>query len=159
MQVELLNRKPWSTRIELASAIFDYLEIFHNRQRRHSSLSMLMAALRDFRLRPIWATATRGSEGDRGTATEAAVTRASLLTCSRDIPGCSPGARCSSSSGHERRKGAAWQAEGFSLRHLRDFDQAGFSEALATRPLCRPNRSLGSLRSNPSAFSNHAHQG
>jgi transposase InsO family protein len=29
------------TRIELASAIFDYLEIFHNRQRRHSSLGML----------------------------------------------------------------------------------------------------------------------
>ena len=41
MQVELLNRKRWSTRVELASAIFDYLEIFHNRQRRHSSLSML----------------------------------------------------------------------------------------------------------------------
>jgi len=41
MQVELLDRKRWSTRIELASAIFEYLEIFHNRQRRHSALSML----------------------------------------------------------------------------------------------------------------------
>jgi transposase InsO family protein len=41
VQVELLNRKRWSMRIELASAIFEYLEIFHNRQRRHSSLSML----------------------------------------------------------------------------------------------------------------------
>ncbi len=41
VQVELLDRKRWSTRIELASAIFEYLEIFHNRQRRHSSLSML----------------------------------------------------------------------------------------------------------------------
>ena len=41
MQVELLDRKRWSTRIELASAIFEHLEIFHNRQRRHSSLSML----------------------------------------------------------------------------------------------------------------------
>jgi putative transposase len=41
MQVELLDRKRWSTRVELASAIFEYLEIFHNRQRRHSSLSML----------------------------------------------------------------------------------------------------------------------
>jgi putative transposase len=41
MQVEMLNRKRWSTRVELASAIFEYLEIFHNRQRRHSSLSML----------------------------------------------------------------------------------------------------------------------
>ncbi len=41
MQVELLDRKRWSTRVELANAIFEYLEIFHNRQRRHSSLSML----------------------------------------------------------------------------------------------------------------------
>jgi transposase InsO family protein len=41
VQVELLDRKRWSTRIELADAIFEHLEIFHNRQRRHSSLSML----------------------------------------------------------------------------------------------------------------------
>ena len=41
MQVELLNRHRWKTRVELANAIFDYLEIFHNRQRRHSSLGML----------------------------------------------------------------------------------------------------------------------
>ena len=41
MQVELLNRRKWKTRIELANAIFEYLEIFHNRQRRHSSLGML----------------------------------------------------------------------------------------------------------------------
>ena len=40
MQTELLNRKRWKTRIELADAIFDYLEVFHNRQRRHSSLGM-----------------------------------------------------------------------------------------------------------------------
>ena len=41
MQVELLNRQRWKTRTELANAIFEYLEIFHNRQRRHSSLGML----------------------------------------------------------------------------------------------------------------------
>lgn len=41
MQVELLDRKRWRTRVELANAIFEYLEIFHNRQRRHSSLGML----------------------------------------------------------------------------------------------------------------------
>jgi transposase InsO family protein len=41
MQVELLNRRRWRTRLELANAIFEYLEIFHNRQRRHSSLGML----------------------------------------------------------------------------------------------------------------------
>lgn len=40
MQVELLNRQRWRTRIELANAIFEYLEIFHNRQRRHSALGM-----------------------------------------------------------------------------------------------------------------------
>lgn len=38
MQIELLNRKRWKTRLELANAIFDYIEIFYNRQRRHSSL-------------------------------------------------------------------------------------------------------------------------
>ena len=38
MQIELLNRKKWKTRTELANAIFDYIEIFHNRQRRHSAL-------------------------------------------------------------------------------------------------------------------------
>jgi transposase InsO family protein len=41
MQVELLDRKRWKTRVELANAIFEYLEIFHNRQRRHSALGML----------------------------------------------------------------------------------------------------------------------
>jgi putative transposase len=41
MQVELLNRKRWKTRVELATAMFDYIEIFHNRQRRHSSLGMI----------------------------------------------------------------------------------------------------------------------
>ena len=41
MQVELLDRRRWRTRIELANAIVEYLEIFHNRQRRHSALGML----------------------------------------------------------------------------------------------------------------------
>ena len=39
MQVELLDRKRWKTRVELANAIFEYLEIFHNRKRRRSSLA------------------------------------------------------------------------------------------------------------------------
>lgn len=41
MQVELLDRKRWRTRVELANAIFEYLEIWHNRKRRHSRLGML----------------------------------------------------------------------------------------------------------------------
>lgn len=40
MQTEILNRKRWKTRTELANAIFDHLEIFRNRQRRHSALGM-----------------------------------------------------------------------------------------------------------------------
>ncbi|MGY0071651.1 integrase core domain-containing protein [Streptomyces sp. QTS137] len=39
-QTELLNRRRWHTRPELADAILEYLEIFHNRQRRHSALDM-----------------------------------------------------------------------------------------------------------------------
>lgn len=39
--IELLNTKRWKTRVELANAIFDYLEIWHNRRRRHSQLGML----------------------------------------------------------------------------------------------------------------------
>src|SRR5262249_9376036 len=41
VQTELLDRQRWRTRIKLANALFEYLEIFHNRRRRHSSLGML----------------------------------------------------------------------------------------------------------------------
>ena len=41
MQVELFNRKRWKTRIELATAIHDYIELFHDTRRRHSALGML----------------------------------------------------------------------------------------------------------------------
>ncbi len=41
MQVELLDTRRWKTRVELANAIFEYIEVFHNRRRRHSSLGML----------------------------------------------------------------------------------------------------------------------
>lgn len=41
MQVELLNRQRWKTRIELATAIHDYIEHWHNTRRRHSALNML----------------------------------------------------------------------------------------------------------------------
>ena len=41
MQVELLDRQRWRTRLELANAMFDYLEVFHNRRRRHSALGWL----------------------------------------------------------------------------------------------------------------------
>ena len=44
MQVELGDRKRWHTRVEPANAIFEYLEIWHNRQRRHTSLGTLTPA-------------------------------------------------------------------------------------------------------------------
>jgi transposase InsO family protein len=40
MHTELLNRKAWRTRLDLANAIFEYLEVFHDRRRRHSMLGM-----------------------------------------------------------------------------------------------------------------------
>jgi len=40
MQVELLDRRRWKTRIELATAIHDYIELWHNPRRRHSALGM-----------------------------------------------------------------------------------------------------------------------
>jgi transposase InsO family protein len=41
MQVGPFNRKRWKARIELATAIHDYIEHFHNTRRRHSALGML----------------------------------------------------------------------------------------------------------------------
>ncbi|MGP9662865.1 IS3 family transposase [Arthrobacter sp. AOP36-C1-22] len=60
MQIELLNRKKWKTRIELANAIFEYIEVFYNRRRRHSSLEY--ATPNDYDLaRTPQALATTGS--------------------------------------------------------------------------------------------------
>jgi putative transposase len=38
MQIELLDRRSWRTRAELANAIFEWIEAFYNPIRRHSSL-------------------------------------------------------------------------------------------------------------------------
>ena len=39
MQVDLLNSQRWNTRIELANAMFKYIEGFHNPRRRHNYLN------------------------------------------------------------------------------------------------------------------------
>ena len=41
LQVELLDRQPWQTRTQLTTAIFEYTEVFFNRQRLHSTLGYL----------------------------------------------------------------------------------------------------------------------
>jgi putative transposase len=41
LQTELLDRRTWATRAELAGAIFEYVERFYNPTRRHSALGYL----------------------------------------------------------------------------------------------------------------------
>jgi putative transposase len=41
LQLEVLDRKKWKTRDELANAIFVWIECWYNSKRRHSSLGML----------------------------------------------------------------------------------------------------------------------
>ena len=38
MQIELLDRRYWRTRSELATAMFEWIEAFYNPTRRHSGL-------------------------------------------------------------------------------------------------------------------------
>ncbi|TCS34666.1 IS3 family transposase, partial [Reinekea marinisedimentorum] len=41
LKVELIHGTEWGSLNELKSSIFEYIEIFYNRQRRHSSLGNL----------------------------------------------------------------------------------------------------------------------
>lgn len=44
MQVELLDTHRCKARVEPANAVVKHLELWHNRQRRHSSLGMMTPA-------------------------------------------------------------------------------------------------------------------
>jgi len=41
LKTELLHRQTWPTRQQARTAIFEYIEVFYNRQRRHSTLGYL----------------------------------------------------------------------------------------------------------------------
>ena len=41
LKKELVNRNAWPARAEMRTAVFDYIEIFYNATRRHSTLGML----------------------------------------------------------------------------------------------------------------------
>lgn len=41
LQTELLDSKSWASRAELRTAVFEFIEVFYNRHRRHSSLDYL----------------------------------------------------------------------------------------------------------------------
>ncbi|HEY1688801.1 MAG TPA: IS3 family transposase [Solirubrobacteraceae bacterium] len=53
---ELVHRQPWPTRRELGAAVFEYIEAFYNRQRRHSTLGYLTPE--EFESRTITTTTT-----------------------------------------------------------------------------------------------------
>ncbi len=54
LKKELVNRRSWPSRLELQSAVFEYIEAFYNRQRRHSTLGMLSPiAYEQLRLSPL----------------------------------------------------------------------------------------------------------
>lgn len=38
LKKELIHRRSWPTRADAAAAIHEYIEVFYNRQRRHSTL-------------------------------------------------------------------------------------------------------------------------
>ena len=44
LKKELIHRRSWPLRSELRSEVFDFIETFYNRRRRHSSLGMLSPA-------------------------------------------------------------------------------------------------------------------
>ena len=41
MKVELIHRRHYRTRVEAKVDIFEYIEVFYNRRRRHSALGYL----------------------------------------------------------------------------------------------------------------------
>ncbi len=44
LKLELIDRRSWATRTQVRRAVFDYVEVFFNRQRLHSSLGYLTPA-------------------------------------------------------------------------------------------------------------------
>jgi len=44
LKTELIHRQTWATRQQARTAIFEYIEVFYNRQRRHSTLGYLTPA-------------------------------------------------------------------------------------------------------------------
>ncbi len=43
-QLELIDRQSWATRAQARRAVFEFIEVFYNRQRLHSSLDYLSPA-------------------------------------------------------------------------------------------------------------------
>lgn len=67
MQIELLDQHRWRTRIELANAIFEYMDVWHYRQRRHGSIGMLTPI--QFENTPPWHESKQCDSTDPGADT------------------------------------------------------------------------------------------
>ena len=44
LKKELIHRRTWPTKAELRTEVFDYIEVFYNRQRRHKTLGQTSPA-------------------------------------------------------------------------------------------------------------------
>ena len=44
LKVELIHRQAWPTRVQARQAVFEFVEVFYNRQRLHSSLGYVTPA-------------------------------------------------------------------------------------------------------------------
>ena len=54
LKKELINRRSWPSKAELRTEVFDYIEVFYNRERRHSTLGQRSPA--DYEKLPLPAT-------------------------------------------------------------------------------------------------------
>jgi putative transposase len=41
VKLELIDRQSWATRAQVRRAVFEFIEVFYNRKRLHSSLNFL----------------------------------------------------------------------------------------------------------------------
>jgi putative transposase len=56
LEVELIDRSDWASQAEARAAVFEYIEVFYNRIRRHSGIGNLPPAEFEDRYRSIEAT-------------------------------------------------------------------------------------------------------
>ena len=83
LQTEFLTRQKWRTRIELSTSLFEYLEIFHNRTRRHSSFGTLTPVEYE-NPHQASATVTRLTFGRSGRGVQINVAGVSAPTCGNE---------------------------------------------------------------------------
>jgi putative transposase len=72
LKKDLIHRRSWPTKAETRTAVFDYIEAFYNRRRRHSTLAMLSPA--EFENR------TLGTDGASLAASRLASTKKNMFT-------------------------------------------------------------------------------